>query len=60
MKQGETDRLEAGEPRTTKLQVEKRARNLAIFHLAIDRRLHGFDVASLKVEDVVPHRATVR
>jgi integrase len=38
---------------------------LALFNLAIDSKLRGYDVVSLKVEDVAPHgytieRATVR
>ena len=49
----------------TKLQVEGRIRDLAMFNLAIDSKLRGCDVVSLKVEDVAPHglavdRATVR
>ena len=49
----------------TKLQVEGRTRDLALFNLAIDSKLRGCDVVSLKVEDVAPHglaidRATVR
>jgi integrase len=49
----------------TKLQVERRTRDLAMFNLAIDSKLRGCDVVSLKVEDVAPHgitvdRATVR
>jgi integrase len=49
----------------TKLQVEKRTRDLAMFNLAIDSKLRGCDVVSLKVQDVAPHgitvdRATVR
>ena len=49
----------------TKLQVEGRSRDLAMFNLAIDSKLRGCDVVSLKVEDVAPHglaidRATVR
>ena len=43
----------------TKLQVEKRARDLAMFNLAIDSKLRGCDVVSLKVEDVAPHGMTV-
>jgi hypothetical protein len=39
----------------TKLQVEKRTRDLAMFNLAIDSKLRGCDVVSLKVEDVAPH-----
>jgi hypothetical protein len=37
----------------TKLQVEKRTRDLVMFNLAIDSKLRGCDVVSLKVEDVV-------
>jgi integrase len=49
----------------TKLQVEQRARDLAMFNLAIDSKLRGCDVVALKVEDVAPSgravdRATVR
>jgi integrase len=49
----------------TKLQVEGRARDLAMFNLAIDSKLRGCDVVGLKVEDVAPSgyalpRATVR
>jgi integrase len=49
----------------TKLQALGRTRDLAIFNLAIDSKLRGCDVISLKVEDVAPHghaleRATVR
>ena len=49
----------------TKLQVEGRPRDLAMFNLAIDSKLRGCDVVGLKVEDVAPNgyameRATVR
>ena len=49
----------------TKLQVEGRARDLAMFNLAIDSKLRGCDVVALKVEDIAPSgravdRATVR
>src|SRR3954451_7296371 len=49
----------------TKLQVESRIRELAMFNLAIDSKLRGSDVVALKVEDVAPNghavdRATVR
>ena len=49
----------------TKLQIEGRTRNLAIFNLAIDSKLRGCDVVALKVDDIAPHgcavdRATVR
>ena len=48
-----------------KLQIAGRTRDLAMFNLAIDSKLRGCDVVSLKVEDVAPHghavdRATVR
>jgi hypothetical protein len=38
----------------TKLQIEGRARDLAMFNLAIDSKLRGCDVVALKVEDVAP------
>src|SRR6266853_153525 len=49
----------------TKLQIARRTRDLAMFNLAIDSKLRGCDVVSLRVEDVDPHgcavdRATVR
>lgn len=49
----------------TRLQISKRVRDLALFNLAIDSKLRGCDVVSLKVGDVAPHgyaleRATVR
>src|SRR5664280_3548053 len=49
----------------TKLQIEQRTRDLALFNLAIDSKLRGCDVVSLMVEDVAPNgysveRATVR
>jgi integrase len=49
----------------TKLQVEGRTRDLAMFNLAIDSKLRGCDVVRLRVEDIAPHgqaldRATVR
>src|SRR5208337_1641766 len=49
----------------TKLQVEERTRDLALFNVAIDSKLRGCDVVALKVEDVAPNgytveRATVR
>jgi len=37
-----------------KLQVEKRARDLAMFNLAIDSMLRGCDVVRLKVEEWLP------
>jgi integrase len=49
----------------TKLQIEQRVRDLAMFNLAIDSKLQGCDVVALRVEDVAPNgysvdRATVR
>jgi len=49
----------------TKLQIEGRTRDLAMFNLAIDSKLRGCDVVATKVEDVAPNgyalaRATVR
>ena len=49
----------------TKLQIAGRTRDLAMFNLAIDSKLRGCDVVTLRVEDVAPHchavdRATVR
>jgi hypothetical protein len=47
-----------------RLQVERRARNLALFNLAIDSKLRGCDLVRLQVEDVsvggrVRDRATI-
>src|SRR5829696_8140289 len=47
-----------------RLQLEVRKRDLALFNLAIDSKLRGCDLVSLKVEDVcfggrVRDRATV-
>src|SRR5881227_1431772 len=36
----------------TKLQVEGRIRDLAMFNIAIDSKLRGCDVVALRVEDV--------
>ncbi|MDA9504696.1 integrase [Bradyrhizobium sp. CCBAU 11386] len=49
----------------TKLQVEGRTRDLALFNVAIDSKLRGCDVVALKVDDVAPNgyaadRASVR
>ncbi len=41
----------------TKLQIEGRVRDLAMFNLAIDSKLRGCDVVAIKVEDVeIPTR----
>src|SRR5947207_4506188 len=49
----------------TKLQIEGRVRDLALFNLAIDSKLRGCDVIAIRVEDVAAggytaDRATVR
>ena len=49
----------------TKLQLEGRLRDLALFNLAIDSKLRGCDLVSIRVEDVAPRgyavdRATIR
>src|ERR1700741_4798891 len=49
----------------TRLMVEGRTRDLAMFNLAIDSKLRGFDVVAIGVEDVAAcgytaDRATVR
>src|ERR1700739_806232 len=49
----------------TRLLLEGRTRELAMFNLAIDSKLRGCDVVALRVEDVAPNgyaidRATIR
>ena len=49
----------------TRLQLEERIRDLALFNLAIDSKLRGCDVVAVRVDDVAPNgytldRATVR
>ncbi len=49
----------------TKLQIERRARELAMFNLAMDSKPRGCDVVAMRVEDVAPNghplaRATAR
>lgn len=49
----------------TKLQMERKTRDLALFDLAIDRKLRSCDVVAVRVDDVAPNgytldRATVR
>lgn len=49
----------------TKLQMENRKRDLALFNLAIDSKLRGCDVVAVRVDDVAPSgyamdRATIR
>jgi hypothetical protein len=36
----------------TKLQIEGRARDLAMFNLAVEGKLRGCDVVAMRVEDV--------
>jgi hypothetical protein len=38
----------------SKLQIDRRTRDLALFNLAIDRKLRSCDVVALKVEDIAP------
>ena len=40
----------------TKLQIEGRARDLAMFNLAFDSKLRGCDVVAIKVEDIARQR----
>ena len=49
----------------TKLQVEGRIRDLAMFNFAIDSKLRACDVVRIKMDDVAPHgralnRVTIR
>ncbi len=49
----------------TKLQIEGKKRDLALFNLAIDSKLRGCDVVAVRVDDVAPggytmDRATIR
>jgi integrase len=49
----------------SKLQLEGRTRDLAMFNLAIDSKLRACDIVALKVGDIAPngnsaHRATIR
>jgi hypothetical protein len=39
----------------TRLMIEGRTRDLAMFNLAIDSKLRGCDVVALKVEDIASH-----
>ena len=38
----------------TKLQIERKKRDLALFNLAIDSKLRGCDVVAVRVDDVAP------
>ena len=42
----------------TKLQMDGKTRDLAMFNLAIDSKLRGCDVVHIKVEDVAPRGLT--
>ena len=49
----------------TRLQLDGRLRNLALFNLAVDSKLRACDLVRLRIEDVAPHgyaaqRATVQ
>ncbi|WP_193369461.1 tyrosine-type recombinase/integrase [Pelagibius marinus] len=49
----------------TRLQLDGRVRDLALFNLAADSKLRAYDLVRLRVEDVAPHgyaaqRATVQ
>jgi len=44
----------------SKLRADARIRDLAKFNLAIDSKLRGCDVVSIKVEDIAPHRSRRR
>jgi integrase len=43
----------------TKLQIEGRARDLAMFNLAIDSKLRGCDVVAIRVEDIAAGGYTI-
>ena len=43
----------------TRLLLEKRIRDLALFNLAIDSKLRGCDVVAVRVEDVAPNGYTM-
>ena len=43
----------------TRLMVDGRTRDLAMFNLAIDSKLRGCDVVALKVDDVAPNGYTM-
>src|SRR3546814_5039886 len=49
----------------TRLQLDGRLRDLVLFNLAVDSKLHACDLVRLRIEDVAPHgyagqRATVQ
>lgn len=39
---------------TTKLQIEGKKRDIALFNLAIDSKLHGCDVLAVRVDGIAP------
>jgi hypothetical protein len=39
----------------TRLQLDSRLRDLALFNLAVDRKLRACDLVRLRIEDVAPH-----
>jgi integrase len=43
----------------TKLEVEGRIRDLAMFNFAIDSKLRACDIVRIRVEDVAPHGVTL-
>ncbi len=43
----------------TRLLLEGRVRDLALFNLAIDSKLRGCDIVAVKVEDVAPNGYTM-
>jgi integrase len=42
----------------TRLQLDRRARDLALFNLAIDSKLRGCDLVALRINDIAPHGST--
>ena len=43
----------------TKMKIDGRTRDLALFNLAIDSKLRGCDLVALGVDDIAPHGRTV-
>src|SRR3546814_15797699 len=39
----------------TRLQLDGRLRDLVLFNLAVDSKLHACDLVRLRIEDVAPH-----
>src|SRR3546814_3112096 len=44
----------------TSLQLDGRLRDLALFNLAVDRKLRACDLVRLRIEDVAPHGYTAQ